>query len=110
MFLQNHIWRLPWPVATRGTRNGGAKYPACELAGLSVEEAAEFAAIDALPPLDEAGNIAWIFQGSPTTAREKRWLALYKRQKGMRTRTNVTLCPEQESLVIQGEKRRADAN
>jgi hypothetical protein len=39
------------------------KYPARVLAGLSVEKAAEFAAIDALPPFDEAGNIAWGFPG-----------------------------------------------
>ena len=66
----------------RGTRNIVVKYPAHELAALSVTEAAEFAAIDALPPFDEAGNIAWIFQGSPTTARENRWLTLYKKASG----------------------------
>ena len=56
--------------------------PARELAGLSAEEAEEFAAIDALPPFDAAGNIAWVFQGSPTTARENRWLTLYKKATG----------------------------
>jgi hypothetical protein len=50
--------------STRKTRNGAVKYATRELARLSMEEAAEFAAIDALPPFDEAGNIAWIFQGS----------------------------------------------
>lgn len=66
----------------RNTRNSVVKYPAPELAGLSVKEAAGFAAIDGLPPCDEAGNTAWIFLGSPTTAREKRWLALYKKASG----------------------------
>ena len=57
----------------RNTRDSFVGYHARELAGSPVKEAAEFAAIDALPPFDEAGNIARIFRGSPTTARENRW-------------------------------------
>jgi hypothetical protein len=60
-------------------RNAPVEYPARQLAGLSVKEATEFAAIDALPPFDKAGHVAWTFQGSPTTARENRWLSLYKK-------------------------------
>jgi hypothetical protein len=46
-------------------------------AGLTTEETVEFEALDALPPLDDSGNIAWVFEGEPTTRREKRWLELY---------------------------------
>jgi hypothetical protein len=46
-------------------------------AGLTIEETIEFEALDALPPFDESGNIAWVFEGEPTTCREKRWLELY---------------------------------
>jgi hypothetical protein len=42
-----------------------------------MEEAIEFDALDALPPFDDSGNIAWSFEGGPTTPREKRWLELY---------------------------------
>jgi hypothetical protein len=41
------------------------------------EEALEFEMLDALPPTDDSGNIGWIFEGEPTTPREKRWLELY---------------------------------
>jgi hypothetical protein len=44
-----------------------------------MEEAAEFDLIDALPPFDDCGNVAWNFEGEPTTRREKRWLELYTR-------------------------------
>jgi hypothetical protein len=47
------------------------------VAALMMEEATEFEMLDALPPLDDCGNIAWIFEGEPTTPREKRWLELY---------------------------------
>jgi hypothetical protein len=47
------------------------------LTGLSVEETIEFEAIDVLDPFDDSGNIAWTFEGEPTTLREKRWLELY---------------------------------
>jgi hypothetical protein len=46
-------------------------------AGLTLEETIEFEALDALPPFDDSGNIAWSFEGGPTTRREKRWLELY---------------------------------
>jgi hypothetical protein len=51
------------------------------LGGLTIEETIEFKAIEALPPLDENGNIAWTFEGEPTTSREKRWLELYVKQE-----------------------------
>jgi hypothetical protein len=51
------------------------------LNGLTIEETIEFKAIEALPPLDENGNIAWTFEGEPTTSREKRWLELYMKQE-----------------------------
>jgi hypothetical protein len=49
-------------------------------AGLTIEETIEFEALDMLPPLDDSGNIAWAFEGEPTTRREKRWLELYMKQ------------------------------
>jgi hypothetical protein len=49
------------------------------IGGLTIEETIEFETIDALPPFDDNGNIAWIFEGEPTTDREKRWLELYKK-------------------------------
>jgi hypothetical protein len=42
-----------------------------------MEETIEFEALDALPPFDDSGNIAWSFEGGPMTSREKRWLELY---------------------------------
>jgi hypothetical protein len=47
------------------------------LSALTTEEAKEFEALDALPPFDDCGNIGWIFEGEPTSPREKRWLELY---------------------------------
>jgi hypothetical protein len=38
-------------------------------------------ALDAQAPLDGNGNIAWAFEGEPTSEREKRWLELYKKHK-----------------------------
>jgi hypothetical protein len=49
-------------------------------AGLTTEETIEFEALDALPPFDDSGNIAWVFEGEPTTRPEKRWLELYMKQ------------------------------
>jgi hypothetical protein len=49
--------------------------------GLTIEETIEFKAIEALPPFDENGNIAWTFEGEPITTREKRWLELYVKQE-----------------------------
>jgi hypothetical protein len=40
----------------------------------------EFEALGALPPFDDSGNIAWAFEGEPTTRREKRWLELYAKK------------------------------
>jgi hypothetical protein len=51
------------------------------LDGLTIKETIEFKAIEALPPFDENGNIAWTFEGGPTTSREKRWLELYMKQE-----------------------------
>src|SRR6185437_14570628 len=45
--------------------------------GLSAEETAEFERLDALAALDEAGKPAWVFEGEPTSPRERRWLELY---------------------------------
>ena len=50
------------------------------LDGLTVEETIEFEAIDMLDPFDDGGNIAWTFEGEPTTLREERWLELYMKQ------------------------------
>ena len=50
------------------------------LSGLSIEETVEFEMLDALPAIDDDGNPAWIFEGEPTTRREKRWLELYVKQ------------------------------
>ena len=49
--------------------------------GLSAEETAEFERLDALAALDEAGKPAWVFEGEPTSRREKRWLELYTKQQ-----------------------------
>jgi hypothetical protein len=51
------------------------------LAGLTIEEAIEFEMLDALPPFDDSGEIGWIFQGKPTSRREKRWLELYTKAR-----------------------------
>ena len=40
-------------------------------ATLTIEEAAEFEMLDALPPFDDCGNVAWVFEGEPTTRRER---------------------------------------
>ena len=47
------------------------------VAALMMDEACEFEILDALPPFDDYGNVAWQFEGEPTTRREKRWLQLY---------------------------------
>jgi hypothetical protein len=49
----------------------------CFSSAFTKEEAAEFEMLDALPPTDDNGVIGWIFEGEPTTPREKRWLELY---------------------------------
>ena len=46
-------------------------------AGLTIEETIEFEALDALSSFDDSGNIAWVFEGEPTSCYEKRWLELY---------------------------------
>jgi hypothetical protein len=48
------------------------------LTGLTIEETAEFKALDGLPPLDDSGgHVAWEFDGRLSNSREKRWLELY---------------------------------
>jgi hypothetical protein len=47
------------------------------LPGLTIEETIEFEELDAQPPFDDNGEIAWTFEGGPTNEREKRWLELY---------------------------------
>ncbi len=56
------------------------------LDGLSIEETAEFEWLDALPPIDDNGKLAWVFEGEPITFREKRWLELYTKQTQARRR------------------------
>jgi len=51
------------------------------LAGLTFEETIEFEALEALPPLDDNGNVGWTSEGEPTTPREKRWLELYRKHE-----------------------------
>ena len=46
-------------------------------AGLTTVESIEFEVLDALPPFDDNGDIAWVFEGEPITHREKRWLELF---------------------------------
>jgi hypothetical protein len=58
------------------------------LDSLSTEETAEFELLDALPPIDDNGKPAWVFEGEPTTYREKRWLELYTKQTQARRRRN----------------------
>jgi hypothetical protein len=43
------------------------------------DELAEFERLDASAPLDEEGRPAWSFEGEPLTARERRWLELYRK-------------------------------
>ena len=63
---------VPFPSRGRFPRRRQA-----DIAGLTMEETIEFEALDALPPFDDSGNIAWSFEGGPLTSREKRWLELY---------------------------------
>jgi len=58
---------------------GKRSRPLMSLAGLTVEETREFLALDALKPIDDNGNIAWAFEGEPTSTRERRWLELYQK-------------------------------
>jgi len=43
------------------------------------DELAEFERLEATAPLDEEGCPAWSFEGEPLTARERRWLELYRK-------------------------------
>ena len=45
------------------------------------DELAEFERLDATAPLDAEGQPAWSFEGEPLTARERRWLELYRKLK-----------------------------
>jgi hypothetical protein len=53
------------------------RYSRPALERLSIEETVEFELLGALPPIGDDGKPAWIFEGEPTTRREKRWLELY---------------------------------
>jgi hypothetical protein len=64
-------------VVTLSTRQRFVRRCYTDSAGLTMEETIEFEALDALPPFDDSGNLAWTFEGEPTTSREKRWLELY---------------------------------
>jgi hypothetical protein len=46
------------------------------------DELAEFERLEAMAPLDEEGEPAWSFEGEPLTARERRWLELYRKLSG----------------------------
>lgn len=45
----------------------------------TLDELAEFERLEATAPLDEEGCPAWSFEGEPLTARERRWLELYRK-------------------------------
>jgi hypothetical protein len=45
-------------------------------AALTIDEAIEFEMLDALAPVDDNGNIGWIFEGEPVSRRKKCWLEL----------------------------------
>jgi hypothetical protein len=66
------------------------------LAGLTIEEAIEFEVLDALPPFDDYGEIGWIFQGNPTSHRERRWLELRFRVSFRRRARDRKLCQREE--------------
>jgi len=34
-----------------------------------------------MKPVDDNGNIAWTFEGEPTSDRERRWLELYQKHR-----------------------------
>jgi hypothetical protein len=49
------------------------------LFGLSSKETAEFDGL--VPPLLDNENVGWIFEGKPTSSRQKRWLRLYRKHQ-----------------------------
>ena len=49
------------------------------LPGLTIEETTEYELLDAIPPFDDNGELAWEFEGPPTNDRERRWLELYNK-------------------------------
>ena len=49
------------------------------LPALTIEETMEFEILDAIPPFDDNGELAWKFEGQPTNDRERRWLTLYRK-------------------------------
>jgi hypothetical protein len=66
------------PKTSRETgRLKGVDMPA--VARPTPHELAEFERLDATAPLDEKGRPSWSFEGEPLTARERRWLELYRR-------------------------------
>jgi hypothetical protein len=58
--------------------------------GLTPEEAAEFAELDALEPFDEHGRLAWSADGRPTNQREARWRELYEKHAAAVTAMSTT--------------------
>jgi hypothetical protein len=66
--------------ASLGRRSRSNENRRC-LAGRSIEETIEFEALEALPAFDDNGNIARMFEGEPTTRREKRWLEFYRKHR-----------------------------
>jgi hypothetical protein len=61
-------------IASPGNRRVNARR---RLPGLTIEETIEFEELDAMPPFDNNGEVAWQFEGQPTNDRERRWLELY---------------------------------
>lgn len=56
----------------------------------TLNELAEFERLETIPPFDEQGCPAWSFEGEPLTAREQRWLELYRKleNSGRRAKTH----------------------
>jgi hypothetical protein len=81
-FRSNAVYNIV-PLSSRGDfgRHSCRQENKRCLAGLSPEEAIEFEALEALPPLDDNGNVGWTSEGEPTTPREKRWLELYRKHE-----------------------------
>ncbi|MCK1386421.1 hypothetical protein [Bradyrhizobium sp. 21] len=61
----------------------GAGRLTCAVASIALgptpDELAEFDRLDASAPLDDDGRPAWSYEGEPLTARERRWLELYRK-------------------------------
>ena len=81
-FRTNTFWNV-MPLSPQGDfgRDSCLQKNGRCLVGLSFEETIEFEALEALPPLDDNGNVGWTPEGEPTTPREKRWLELYRKHE-----------------------------